>query len=151
MLSFTDFYIKNWGKVFGYCKKILKNAALAEEAAQQSFEKAFKAWDKLDSDNALSWILRVSHNVCVDIIRKEDRSVPFAEIIIPEEENIGAALMKEAIEKVKTFDLKYRQVFELSFIYGYKNREIAEILQLPLTTVKRRLNLCMQKLRNIIS
>ena len=92
MLSFTDFYIKNWGKVFGYCKKILKNAALAEEAAQQSFEKAFKAWDKLDSDNALSWILRVSHNVCVDIIRKEDRSVPFAEIIIPEEAEDGSEL-----------------------------------------------------------
>ena len=150
MINFTDFYIKNWGKVFGYCKRILKNTALAEEAAQQTFEKALKSWETLNSDSAMSWILKVAHNICIDIIRKEDHSVPFDEIIVPEEEDIGTALMKEAIEAVKSFDFKYKQVFELAFIYGYKNREIADILQLPLTTVKRRINLCIQKLRNSI-
>ena len=66
------------------------------------------------------------------------------------EEVIGI-LNRQAIEKaLKQIPVEQRKVIELAYFSGYTHREIADNIQLPLGTVKSRIRMGMEKLRDLL-
>lgn len=143
----------------GLCVFAQKIITLPQEQAKDIVQDVFvKFWndrEKLDIKISIRSYLFVSvRNRCLDILRKKDRSIKLSEIsegrdvadesfetyILSELEN----LLTRSLDKLPG---RCREVFELSRLYGLKNREIAIKLNLSEKTVENQMTKALRILR----
>ena len=129
------------------------NSFLAEDCVQNVI---FKSWERrkdFDSLNSLkSFMYTLIKNEAINLFRKQNTHYKYSDLQRDE------AFFKDALveQEVKThlynsineLPEKYRRVFELSFIYGLKNIEIAEILGLSDSSVKKHKAEALRLLKN---
>ena len=125
----------------------------AEDICQRSFEKAFMNIDRYNAQYAFStWLYNIAQNEAIDHIRRSRtsiNSVPISEEhealdvlagTTPEEEFIIDQAVSNLLSGIQSLRESYRQVAELRFIKDYAYEDIARELNLPLGTVKTRIN-----------
>ena len=72
--EFDALYRDHYRRVFGLCLKLLRLPVQAEEAAQEVFVRAYRAFDRYDSGQPFSaWVLGIASNHCIDLIRRRRR------------------------------------------------------------------------------
>ncbi len=115
----------------------LKNTADAQDASQIVFTKLFtKPKSFQDTNHEKAYILRITANVCKDMLKHSFRTRTctiehLSEIVAPENSTILWA--------VNELDTKYRIVIYLHYYEGYKAKEISKILKVPTSTIHTRL------------
>lgn len=141
--------------------KMVNNQDDADDLTMQAFTKAFNSLDKFDSTYAFStWLFRIASNNTIDHIRKrrlqttsldkgmydddEGNSQSIGSNIIddsldPEEELVREQRNKIMGEVIDTMDVKYKELIQLYYFQEMKYEEIAQLLNIPLGTVKVRL------------
>jgi len=128
---------------------VLRNAADAEDAAQEALLRAFRKFrDLRDPARFRSWIVRISFRLALDrwrsARRREARETawcPPGNASVQTAEDIAAcnefqARLERALDELPE---KLRQVLILSAIQGYTLEEISRLLEIPTGTVKSRL------------
>lgn len=131
---------------------ILPRQCDREDAIQESILTALQKRERLRDDRALrAWVLRILVNNCYDILRYQQRE-PSVDIL-PEsmggwESPDDADLMVRDMLLALPHD--YRLVLMLYYAEGYRVREIADILHLPLGTVQSRLHRARKMLKQDI-
>ena len=109
-----------------------------------------KTWENIDNFNVLSakaWMIKTTHNRCIDMLRKRNISMKnessmddsFIEESSSEDLNsiISDRITSEQIlEKVKSLPHYLRSVFVLYEIQGFKYKEISKSLDIPINSVK---------------
>ena len=157
--------------VYSTTYRVLGDAGLAEDAAQDVF---IRIWQRPESfvpsrGRFLSWLLSVSRNRAVDEIRSRGRRLKReGRSLDPVEDHdsgyrdessqgidpLWAAELKEsqvAVRKaLEDLPREQRRVLAMSYFGGYTQQEIALQLHEPLGTVKTRVRLGMQKLRQAL-
>lgn len=154
MLTFTEAYTRYYALVLKECRRFFPDEHTAEDATQETMFKLMVNWDALCEKEALvSWLRKVAYNTCVDMIRKRNREIPFAEIRKKEytEEDLGKELLADAKEIVQTFPEKYREIFRLAFLCGMTGQQIADYLGIPLSTVKTRTRACLKRISDALA
>ena len=148
--------------VFKTAYLALGDAGEAEDVLQEVFVKIHKSWSTYDSEKGslYAWIHRITINQCISQRRR--RHVPFVSLDLLQEQGFDPTdahndspeelLMKqENGEKVRRamdrLDWKHRVVVVLKYHNGLSYDEIAQILGIPLGTVRSRLNTAMKVLR----
>jgi len=137
--------------VFSLCYRMLGNAKDAEDAAQESFIRAYRHLKKYDQTRSFAtWLLSIASHYCIDRMRKRRlatvsmESIP-AEVVAdrnapnPEKElrvNEQEALIQYLLDDLKPTD---RAAVILRYWYEYSEEEIAETLDLTVSAVKSRL------------
>lgn len=115
-----------------------RNKIDAEDITQKTFIKLYKNFDKLDMDTIKNWILKVTSNECKNFLLTPWK----ARVISLTNEKDKIILQNEYLElseSLKKIPKKYRIPIHLFYFYGYKIKEIAEILTLNQESVKTRL------------
>lgn len=146
---------KTYGpKVFGICKRYLKNRELAEEITMNSFLTVFQKCDQFNSQGSFEgWILKITVNCCLMELRKNN--LQFDDIIqdkitSPSINEIECQIENQDIEKMlEILPDSARIIFNLYAIEGYKHREIAEKLNITEGTSKSQLNYAREKLKKV--
>lgn len=127
------------------CFVWLKDRALAEDAAQDSFLKAWKAMDAFESRSEGSekaWLMRIAANTCKDYQRsawnrRVDRSIPLEQLpqslFAVEDEDRSLFL------SILDMPLRLRQVILMYHYQGLTLREVAQALEINLSSAHRRL------------
>ena len=70
-ILYKDYYVR----VFGLCRRILNSSELAEDAAQETFMRAYKNFGKFDAEQPFwRWIASIAKNHCVDLLRQKSRT-----------------------------------------------------------------------------
>lgn len=99
-----------------------------------------RAWEKVDRlrdpKRFEPWLLRILTNVCYDMLRARSRLTPLdalGEWPAPEGQD------RELRQAIQSLDPSLRLVVALRYMDGYKLREIAQILDISIGTVKSRL------------
>lgn len=149
-MTFTKAYQKYYAYVFRICKGFFTDEHVIRDATQETFFKLMLKWDSLYGKDSLNgWLRKTASNVCLDIIRKQKNEVLLEDVCWAEypEEDPGKLLLEEAKEIVKKFPAIYQEIFHLSFICGYTGPQIADRLRIPLSTVKTRTRVCLQKIQ----
>lgn len=59
--------------VYRHCLHMLKNPHDAEDAAQESMLRAFRAFGRFSGSGVASWLFRIAHNTCLDILKSAPR------------------------------------------------------------------------------
>lgn len=132
--------------VFAVAYKVLGDGALAEEATQQTFIKAWRSADKYDPTRPLAaWLSTVARNVAIDLYRRERRQRSHANLdaakldlvtLPPSVEQISAVIeVRSALDELPDAD---RELIRLQHYDELTHAEIADHLAIPLGTVKSR-------------
>ena len=118
---------------------ILASAADAQDAMQQGMLRAWERRGQVSDESRLrAWLMRIVINECRNIQRRRMRVFPVAEVPRSAQEGgeIADGSLKEAIDAL---DEKLRTTLLLRYMEGFSEREIAQALGVPVTTVKNRL------------
>jgi RNA polymerase sigma-70 factor (ECF subfamily) len=147
-------------RVKAYMMRQGADANTAEELAQETM---LTVWRKAglysgDKGSATTWIFTIARNLRIDKLRKEMTWVALPEG--HEEEASGDALPDEVISErerkgrvqqaLSGLPSDQLEVVSLSYIEGLSHSEIAGRLGLPLGTVKSRMRLAYQKIRELV-
>jgi RNA polymerase sigma-70 factor, ECF subfamily len=138
--------------VYRVAKSVIRDAALAEDVAQETLIKAWQAIRTFRSESTLrSWILRIAHNNAVSTLRKR-RDIVRDPIDMPEQPG-GVSVEARAEDRaaLQSFEAALGELDELSRSIVVLRKpehlsydDIAETLGVPLPTVKTRL-LCARR------
>ena len=73
---FEQVYRQSYRKVFNFAKRLCNNSELAEDVTQETFLRAYAAFDTCRDDTRIEkWLMRIVHNVFVDTKRREKRRI----------------------------------------------------------------------------
>jgi RNA polymerase sigma-70 factor (ECF subfamily) len=141
------------GVVFSIAMHFFSNSGLAEEIAQEVFLELYKNLKKIESDaHLVAWLRRTTTNRCIDASR---RSAFRSEVAMPDlfTPAVGGALndtlLHEQLRKqVVALPEWQRAVVILRFQEDLDLNDIAELLKIPLNTVKSRLHRAIETLRS---
>jgi len=151
--------------VFSLAIRVLGDVALAEEVTQDVF---IQLWTKASTYRAeqgkvSTWLGSVARYRAIDILRRqnvrpEGHRVDWAEGVSPDledgshlEESVESDQDRKQVRKaIASLPAEQQAVLALAYFSGMSHQEIATALHEPLGTVKTRLRLGMQKLRNLL-
>lgn len=123
---------------------LLPNAFDQDDAVQETVKIALLRWHTLRDLNALkAWLTRILIHECYAILRRKKREIPSEEIRI----DLPPDGDKEVIEALMLLEPKHRLPVILHHIEGYTTREIGQMLRLPESTVKSRIQRARELLR----
>jgi RNA polymerase sigma-70 factor (ECF subfamily) len=145
-------------RVFGMTLSVLRDRQAAEEAAQQTFVRAWKHASTYDprKGTAAAWLLMIARNVSIDMLPSHRPYPVDPDVLLglqeggpsqngdgqvaPVSEPMRAALMRLPAEQ--------RRALVLAVFYGYTAREISEQDGMPVGTVKTRIRAALMRLRS---
>jgi RNA polymerase sigma-70 factor (ECF subfamily) len=160
MAAYEQLYRKHGARMKSIALNLVGNAADAEDAVQDAFLKVYRSADSFKHDAAFStWIYRILVNACHDLMRRRQRrkpETPAAELEPALAEGGGSIVddhpLRIMLEQcVARLHPKYRTVFLLYEVEGFKHREIAAILKIPEGTSKNLLFEAKKELQRLIS
>lgn len=131
--------------VFAFAYAYLGNGADAEDAVQETFlQVKRRAYTYQPGTDARAWILQIAKNKCLDELRRRKTRAQH-EAPMREEGVQQSFPLLEEITKCLTDEEK--EIVVLHAVWGYKHKEIAKMLQMPLGTVTWKYNEAIKKLR----
>jgi RNA polymerase sigma-70 factor, ECF subfamily len=137
--------------VFNLCYRMLNNAGDAEDAAQETFLRAYKAMKNYDQSRPFpTWLLSIAAHYCIDQMRKRRMAVvsmddlPYLEISDGAPGPETTVSRKEEQQRVRrlleTLNPTDRAAVMMYYWYDFSYDEIGEALSLSLSAVKSRLH-----------
>jgi RNA polymerase sigma-70 factor, ECF subfamily len=135
---------------FRVAQGVLRNPADAEDVAQEALLRAYQKFDRLkDVTRFRAWLVRITFRLALDRwrsarrreLRETEWALPGRHAAPPSTEDLAAssvfhARLEKALEELPE---KLRLVLLLAAIEGYTLEEVAEMLSVPVGTVKSRL------------
>ena len=151
-------YDRHASRVYAVALRILGDAMSAEEVTQDVFLKLWsRARSYLSSRGAFAtWLLTIARNAALDRLRLERRRPAISDDAEPDEvwqdipdesSNSEEARWRSLYFAVQALPQEQRQVIELAYYQGLSHSQIAEHLGWPVGTVKTRLRMGMEQLR----
>jgi len=140
--------------VISLVRRMVSEAALAEDVAQEVFVKAFRALDSFDQRRKFSsWLFKIAHNSAIDQLRRRQVDTVALETTDSEQPDLVAVIADTSVDSpatrmerrdlaaaiegaVSSLRPEYREVVVLRFQEGLAYEEIAQVTGLPLGTVK---------------
>lgn len=138
------------------CFMYLHDRAMAEDAVQETFLKAYRSMTAFRGEcSEKTWLTRIAINTCRDIkrsawFRHMDRRVTpedMTPIPVQPVEDYDAEELAQAIVKLPS---KYKEVILLYYYQDMTMREIAESLDIAVSSVSGRLKQACAKLRKVL-
>jgi len=152
--------------VVSFATRMLGDRDSGEELLQEVFVRVWRQAGTYSADRGsfVTWILSITHNLAIDTIRKRQRrpqradsADPFlmlanvADSGPPVERQVEMSQLGQVVRSaIATLPDTQRQAIEMAYFRGLTQREIAAELGDPLGTVKTRMRLGMQKLREYL-
>jgi RNA polymerase sigma factor (sigma-70 family) len=139
----------------GYAYSILGDFHLAEDAAQEAFVAAFAKLDQLKQPEAFAgWFRRIVWSACGRFTRKKvvpTESLEAADMRSESQRPDRLAetneLRDEVLKAVRALPDRQREVTTLFYINGYSQEDVADFLDVPVSTVKSRLSASRSRLK----
>jgi RNA polymerase sigma-70 factor, ECF subfamily len=157
--AFATFYDRHSRPAYSLAYRMMGERQAAEDLAQDAFLKVWRsaASYRADRGSVRTWLLSIVHNRGIDQLRshasrrrtqeKIEASAPKSqpsEAFAQSWRNSQGEQVREALGTLPKEQLK---IVELAYFSGYTHVEIAELLDLPLGTVKGRMRLGLKKIR----
>lgn len=165
--SFEKLIVKYNRYVYNIAFRMMGNEEDAKDMSQETLIKAFKAIGQFKMEASFStWLYRITINVCKDELRKRKETVLSYDAELADESTLKDIIRDDAANPILIYEkieLKAsietalsklsednKSVVVLKDLLGYSYEEIGEILQIPIGTVRSRLNRSRSALKNIL-
>ena len=149
--SFAKLYDLTSSRVYGMVLRVVRDAAQSAEVTQDIYLEVWKQSGRFDASKGavLPWLLMIAHRRAVDRVRAAQSSVvrddkyavlnterPYDSV----SEQVQTSLEAQRVRKVlNDLTAAQREAVSLAYFGGYTHSEVAELLKIPLGTVKTRI------------
>ena len=143
---FERYWLDAWRAAYA----ITGRRALADDIAQDAFERAFASLGRFDERRPFgAWLHRIVVNRALDLLRTERRLVGAAgEVELVDESFVDREGDRELLAVVASLPLQRRVVLVLRFGVGLTPQQIADLLDVPVGTVNSRIARALGQLRD---
>jgi RNA polymerase sigma-70 factor (ECF subfamily) len=159
--AFEVLYDRHGGVAYSLAYRIVGDRAAAEEVTQEAFISVWRSGARFDAarGSVRSWLLSVVRNRAIDFLRSKAGKAPkldFDDDSALEQRPAAERTEEEALRRETAGEIRgalgklpgeQSKVIELAYFGGFSHSEIAEILSLPMGTVKGRMRLGLEKIR----
>ncbi len=157
--ALAEAYRRHAGAVFALAKRLLADAAMAEEIVQEVFLRIWNQPEKFDSERGTlrSYLLAQCHGRSVDVLRSETSRRAREERDVRRTAEKGYDLEHEVLDLSMAERIKEamgslpeieREAISLAYFGGHTYREVADLLDQPEGTVKSRIRTGLKRLRS---
>jgi RNA polymerase sigma-70 factor (ECF subfamily) len=160
--AFAELYDLTASRVHGLARRVVRDPAQAEEVAQEAYLEIWRQSARFDAarGSALAWMLTIVHRRAVDRVRSaesaQERDQRYAAVgdgpeydVVDEEvtTRMESARVRRALDSLTEVQ---REAVTLAYYGGYTHREVADLLDVPLGTVKTRMRDGLIRLRDAL-
>ncbi|WP_054813578.1 sigma-70 family RNA polymerase sigma factor [Nocardia arizonensis] len=150
-IAFTEFYRATNRRVFGLAVRIARSPTMAEEITQEVFLQAWSNADRYDGNQSapMTWLMMLTHRRAVDLVRAEQASSDRDSAYGTADFQPGHDMVTEQVDTrfdhqsvrdhLRRLTALERESIALAFYGDRTYREVAELLGIPLPTVKSRI------------
>jgi len=151
---------RHGGAAFSLAYRMVGNRVTAEDVSQEAFLSIWRSRLRYDRarGSVRTWVLGIVHNRAIDAVRRSmvhDRRKETLDGIeerfeARERTDVEAARREEARsvrDALETLPEEQRKTLELAYFGGFSHSQIAELLGMPIGTVKGRMRLGLEKMR----
>ena len=158
--AFDVLYDRHSRAAYSLAYRMMNGRQAAEDLTQDAFLKVWRATTsyRADRGGVRTWILAIVHNRGIDQLRshasrRRTQDKVEASAARPQPSEAFAQTWRnsqrdQVREALNTLPQEQLEILELAYFSGYTHVEIADLLELPLGTVKGRMRLGLKKLRN---
>ena len=149
-----SFYEK---QIYNYCLRILKNPNNAKDVSQETFIKVYTHRKSIDPEkNIKTWIFTIATNTAYDFLRgkkrkneisldEDNETILSFEAYYPQE-----GLVSDVDKALGQINQEYKKALLLFYQQGFQYQEIAEILAIPVNTVKTHIKRGKEQLEDLL-
>jgi RNA polymerase sigma-70 factor (ECF subfamily) len=130
--GFDDAFRELYPRAFALALRMLGNRAVAEDLAAETMARAYVRWDRLDPERRVGWVLRVTSNQAIDVLRKRGHTM-VPEVIDLED---GTALRIALAAALAKLPRRQREAIALRYLSDLSEAETAEALGIGVGSVK---------------
>jgi len=159
--AFSTLYDNYAGALYSIIKQIITdNAELAGDVLQEVFINIYRKIDTYDQTKGrlFTWMLNIARNASIDALRsksyqnsQKNQSLPDNVYKVTANQSIQLNIdnigLKKVLEKLRP---EHRVLVELAYFKGFTHEEIAEMMSIPLGTVKTRIRNALLQLREYL-
>ena len=153
--ALADLYRQTKASVYSFSLSILKNAQDAEDVLHDCYVQVYLAAESYQSlGKPLAWILTIAKNLCRKRLREQTHSADLPEedwlSSLPAPEQLGTEeriLLQSCLSRLSEQE---QQIVILHAVSGFRHREIASLLSLPLSTVLSKYHRAIKKLQHYL-
>jgi RNA polymerase sigma-70 factor, ECF subfamily len=137
--------------VYNLCYRMLGDSGEAEDAAQESFWRAYQSIQRYDPQRSfITWLLSIAAHYCIDQIRKRrmntlsldmlpEGDIADSHIPTPESSYTRREEQERMRRMLQSLNAEDRAAIIMSYWYDFSDQEIGETLKLSVSAVKSRL------------
>jgi len=149
--QFTQFCREHENDIYTYVLRMIGSREDAEDLTQEALLQAYRTWNQVDPElpgGYVKWCYRIAHNLSIDLLRKkkpryaDDEEMERAadeKSPRPEEVYENRARSDQVREAIGELEEKYREVLILRYQEDISYEKIAEILEVPVSTIETRI------------
>ncbi len=151
--AMEELYHRTKTSVYSFALSILKNAHDAEDVLHDCYVLVWGAAGSYRSaGKPMAWLLTITRNLCLKKLAENKKAVPLdtdaalakIDTSMPAEDRM---IISECFRSLSDEE---RQIVVLHAVSGFKHREIAQLLDMPVSTVLSKYNRALKKLRRIL-
>ena len=158
--AFATLYDRHGRAAYSLSYRMMGEKQAAEDLVQDAFLKVWRgaASYRTERGSVRTWILSIVHNRGIDQLRslasrrrtqnKVEASAPTSQPSEAFAQTWRNSQREQVREALKTLPQEQLKIVELAYFSGYTHMEIAELLGLPLGTVKGRMRLGLKKVKD---
>ena len=156
----TAFVRRHQSRVYGLALAIVKDAATAEDVAQEAFVRVWRHAEAFDPrrGSVVTWVLTITRNVAIDVLRGRRQEPVDPETLSglqgalaeggPEQRPVEIDERERMSRALQELPNDQKRALLLAAFYGCSAREIGDMERIPLGTAKTRIRAGLMKMRN---
>ncbi|MGQ0630434.1 MAG: sigma-70 family RNA polymerase sigma factor [Sporichthyaceae bacterium] len=160
--AFEAIFTRTQGPIYGLVRRVLRDPAQSEEVTQEVLVGVWKSASRFDEKqgSAMAWIMTMAHRRAVDRVRSEQSSAERVKRLAGRSfeaeydvvaEGVETRLEREAVRRcLGSLTELQRESVGLAYYGGYSYREVSELLDVPLGTIKTRMRDGLIRLRDCL-
>ncbi len=146
--------------MFALAYRVLGEGQIAEDVVQDAFLSAWRGAEtfRRERGTARNWLLAITHHRAVDLLRRRTAFRPTSldvasaqpsdvDTFAEADRSVRGKAVREALAALPAAQ---RSTIELAYFGGYTQAELADLLGIPLGTVKGRMRIGLLKLRRAL-
>ncbi|HEX8767314.1 MAG TPA: ECF RNA polymerase sigma factor SigK [Jatrophihabitans sp.] len=149
--AFAELYDRTAPRVYGMVLRVVRDPAQAAEVTQDVYLEVWRQSARFDGDKGgvLPWLLMIAHRRAVDRVRSVQSSMvrenkyarlheerPYDSVSEQVQTSLDAQRVRKVLDDLTPAQ---REAVTLAYFGGYTHTEVAQLLKIPLGTVKTRI------------
>ena len=130
--GFEDAFRDLYPRAFGLAFRMLGNRQAAEDVASETMARALMRWNRLDRERLAGWVLRVTANQAIDLMRRKGRTLEVGVVDLEDSTTLRLALADALRQPPK----RQREAIALRYLSDLSEADTAAALGIAPGSVK---------------